>query len=47
MSFLFYYDNNYSDGGYYGRFFDVDQFYFYFVDVMFVYVFFNVFCLNK
>lgn len=42
MMFLFYYNNNYSDGGYYGCF--LDGYYYYFVDIMLCYVFFNVIC---
>lgn len=47
MSFSFHYDNNYSDGGHYGRPPDADQPHFYFVDVMLAHVLLNALCPNK
>lgn len=44
MSFPFHYDNNYSDGGHYGRAPDRDRPHFYFVDVMLAHVLLNAIC---
>lgn len=44
MSFPFHYDNQYSDGGHYGRPPNKDHPHFYFVDVMLVHVLLNAIC---